>query len=58
MFFYKIKNLVSAEMSWLPQNTVTLDGDNLVKFQKMLDMLEDSDDVQNVFHNVELPDEE
>lgn len=51
-------NLVSAEMSWLPQNTVTLDGDNLVKFQKMLDVLEDSDDVQNVFHNVELPDEE
>lgn len=51
-------NLVSAEMSWLPQTMVTLDGDNLVKFQRMLDVLEDNDDVQNVYHNVSLPDEE
>ncbi len=51
-------NLVSAEMSWLPQTTVTLDGDNLVKFQRMLDVLEDNDDVQNVFHNVALPDDD
>lgn len=51
-------NLVSAEMSWLPQTMVTLDGDNLVKFQRMLDVLEDNDDVQNVYHNVALPDEE
>lgn len=50
--------LVSAEMQWLPQNMVTLEGDNLVKFQRMLDTLEDNDDVQNVYHNVELPDEE
>lgn len=50
--------LVSAEMQWLPQNMITLEGDNLVKFQRMLDTLEDSDDVQNVFHNVQLPDEE
>ncbi len=48
-------NLVSAEMSWLPQTMVTLDGDNLVKFQRMLDVLEDNDDVQNVYHNVALP---
>ncbi len=51
-------NLVSAEMSWLPQTMVTLEGDNLVKFQRMLDVLEDNDDVQNVYHNVALPDEE
>ena len=51
-------NLVSAEMEWLPQNMITLDGDNLVRFQKMLDSLEDSDDVQEVYHNVQLPDEE
>lgn len=51
-------NLVSAEMSWLPQTMVTLEGDNLAKFQRMLDVLEDNDDVQNVFHNVALPDDE
>ncbi|MCH5160139.1 MAG: YebC/PmpR family DNA-binding transcriptional regulator [Clostridiales bacterium] len=51
-------NLVSAEMEWLPQNMVTLDGDNLVRFQKMLDLLEDSDDVQEVYHNVQLPEDD
>jgi len=50
--------LISAGMEWLPQNTITLDGDNLVKFQRMLDTMEDNDDVQKVFHNVELPEEE
>ena len=39
-------------MSWLPQTMVTLEGDNLAKFQRMLDVLEDNDDVQNVFHNM------
>ncbi len=50
--------LVSAEFAWNATNYITLDGDNLVKFTKMIDMLEDNDDVQNVYHNVELPDEE
>lgn len=51
-------NLVSAQMEWLPNNMVTLEGDNLTKFQRMLDTLEDNDDVQNVYHNVVLPEEE
>lgn len=51
-------NLVSAEMTWLPQNMVTLEGENLARFQKMLDTLEDNDDVQNVYHNVALPDDD
>ena len=51
-------NLVSAEMSWLPQTMVTLEGDNLAKFQRMLDVVEDNDDVQNVYHNVALPEDE
>lgn len=51
-------NLVSAEMEWLPQNMITLDGENLVRFQKMIDMLEESDDVQEVYHNVQLPEED
>ncbi len=51
-------NLVSAEIEWLPQNTVTLEGDNLVRFQRMLETLEDNDDVQEVYHNVVLPEED
>ncbi|MBO5772844.1 MAG: YebC/PmpR family DNA-binding transcriptional regulator [Clostridia bacterium] len=51
-------NLISAETELLPQTTITLEGDNLVKFEKMLDDLNASDDVQNVYHNVELPEDE
>ena len=32
--------------------------DALAKFEKLIDVLEDLDDVQQVYHNVELPDEE
>ena len=42
----------------LPTSTVELDGDALAKFEKLIDVLEDLDDVQQVYHNVELPDEE
>lgn len=51
-------NLISAEFEWIAQSTICLDGDNLVKFNKLIDMLEDNDDVQQVFHNVDLPEEE
>ncbi|HPJ03279.1 MAG TPA: YebC/PmpR family DNA-binding transcriptional regulator [Candidatus Limiplasma sp.] len=47
---------VSAELSMIPQNYVTPDAENAVKIQKMLDMLDENDDVQNVWHNAELPD--
>lgn len=50
--------LLSAQIEWVPQTTVTLEGDNLAKFRKMLDTMEECDDVQNVYHNVDLPDEE
>ncbi|EUJ20013.1 hypothetical protein MAQA_04521 [Listeria aquatica FSL S10-1188] len=43
-----------AEIEMLPQNEVTLDGDDLVKFEKMIDALEDLEDVQKVYHNVDL----
>lgn len=46
----------SAELSMIPQNYVTPDEENVVKIQKMLDMLDENDDVQNVWHNAELPD--
>ena len=49
---------LSAETSMIPQTRVTLEGEKLDLFQKMLDKLDESDDVQNVYHNVDLPEEE
>ncbi len=52
-------SFLSAEVQMLPQNTVVPpDEDTLLKVQKLLEMLEDNDDVQNVWHNAELPEEE
>ena len=49
---------LSAEVQMIPQNTVVpADEDTLQKVQKLLEMLEDNDDVQNVWHNAELPEE-
>ena len=42
-----------AEVTMRPENSVTLSGDDAAKMQKLLDVLEDLDDVQNVFHNAE-----
>ena len=39
----------------IPDTTSELDEDNAKKFQKMLDLLEDDDDVQEVYHNAEFP---
>ena len=50
---------LSAEVQKIPQNTVAVDDpETIEKIQKMLDLLEESDDVQNVYHNAELPEEE
>ena len=49
---------VQAEIAMIPQNRITLPEDKVATFEKMLDALEDHDDVQNVYHNVELPDED
>jgi len=43
-----------AEVTWRPTNTVVLTGEDAVRMQKLLDALEDLDDVQDVFHNAEL----
>lgn len=40
-----------AEVTMRPENTIDLAGDDAGKMQKLLDMLEDLDDVQDVFHN-------
>jgi YebC/PmpR family DNA-binding regulatory protein len=50
---------LSAEVAKIPQNTVEVtDPDTVLKIRKMLELLEENDDVQNVFHNADLPDEE
>ena len=50
---------LSAEVQKIPQNTVEVtDPDTILKIRKMLDLLEENDDVQNVFHNADLPDED
>jgi len=50
---------LSAEVQKIPQNTVAVtDPDTILKIQKMLDLLEENDDVQNVFHNADLPEED
>ena len=51
-------NFFEAQIEMVPQNKITLSGEDLVKFNKLVDALEDLDDVQNVYHNVDLPDEE
>ena len=52
-------SFLSAEVSMIPQNTVAVtDPDTLKSILKMLEMLEENDDVQNVYHNAELPEED
>lgn len=46
-----------AALTWRPQNTVELDEDKAGTLLKMIDILEDSDDVQRVSANFEVSDE-
>ncbi|MDE2005195.1 MAG: YebC/PmpR family DNA-binding transcriptional regulator [Rhodospirillales bacterium] len=45
----------SARLEWRPATSVTLDEDKARAVMKLLDALEDSDDVQNVYANFEIP---
>jgi YebC/PmpR family DNA-binding regulatory protein len=46
--------LLSAQVEMVPQNYISLESEDDIKnMQKMLDMFEDNDDVQNVWHNWE-----
>ena len=51
--------MASAEVTKIPQNYVDLTSDNDVKLMnRILDMLDDDDDVQEVYHNWNQPEEE
>jgi len=43
-----------AEVTMRAENTIALSGEDGARMQKLLDILEDLDDVQNVFHNAEI----
>ena len=43
-----------AEVTMRPENTIALSGEDAAKMQKLLDMIEDLDDVQEVYHNAEI----
>ena len=61
---YKIKEAITTiksdieftvdEISMLPKERITLEGEALDEFNKLTAMLDEVDDVQNVYHNVEL----
>ncbi len=41
----------------IPDNMTPISMEGAVKVQKLIDMLEDDDDVQDVYHNAEFPEE-
>ncbi|MGM0914364.1 MAG: YebC/PmpR family DNA-binding transcriptional regulator [Pseudomonadota bacterium] len=45
------------EIQFVPQATTPLSGDDVAMFEKLVDALNDCDDVQNVFHSAEIADE-
>ncbi len=47
----------SSEITYIPQNTVSVDGEKAEKLLKLLNALEGHDDVQNVYANFDMPDE-
>ncbi|MGD9832956.1 MAG: YebC/PmpR family DNA-binding transcriptional regulator, partial [Piscinibacter sp.] len=43
-----------AEVTMRAENTIALAGEDAQRMQKLLDVIEDLDDVQDVYHNAEL----
>ncbi len=48
---------IVAEITMLPQSTVNLEGKEAEQMLRLMDMLDDSDDVQMVYTNADIPDE-
>ncbi|MBU8696908.1 YebC/PmpR family DNA-binding transcriptional regulator [Bacillus pumilus] len=49
-----VEEFTVAEITMLPQNEVTLDDESKAQFEKLIDVLEELEDVQQVYHNVDL----
>jgi YebC/PmpR family DNA-binding regulatory protein len=41
------------EIQFIPQNYITISGEDIQVFEKFIDLLNDVDDVQNIYHNAE-----
>ncbi|WP_369434387.1 YebC/PmpR family DNA-binding transcriptional regulator [Psychromonas sp. MME1] len=64
--YYKVKTALHEnhpdlefdveEITFVPQTDTDITEEHIEKFEKFMDMLEDCDDVQNVYHNAVLPD--
>jgi YebC/PmpR family DNA-binding regulatory protein len=46
----------SAKLDWRPSTTVTLDEEKAAALLKLIDVLDDNDDVQNIYANFDIPD--
>jgi len=46
-----ISNFISTEIEWIPINYISLIGEEIEKIIKFLEMLDDNDDVQNIYTN-------
>lgn len=51
---YGVTDFTVTELEMIAQNDVTLTGDDVETFEKLIDALEDLEDVQKVYHNVDL----
>ena len=47
-------DFIEDHVTYVPSNTIKLEGDDLIKFNHFLEMANDLDDVQEVYHNVDL----
>ena len=47
----EISNFISTEIAWVPINKIKLNQEHKEKIVKFLEILEEDDDVQNVFTN-------
>lgn len=62
--FHKVKDALAeagitieaAEITYLPNSTVPVEGEAAQKLLRLIDALDDNDDVQSVSHNAEIPD--
>jgi YebC/PmpR family DNA-binding regulatory protein len=50
-----VQTFIASEITLIANDTITLEGENLLLFKQLLDVLDELQDVQNVYHNVELP---
>jgi transcriptional/translational regulatory protein YebC/TACO1 len=47
-----------AETAWIPENSIEVEGETAEKLLGLIDRLEELDDVQNVYANFDISDEE